>query len=108
MAMRAPQVRRAATFETDLEALREQHAEIDDAIDAFCEALVLGYREASSDRIPGHNPPVYAHRVDYPPFGGRGRGRFRVTFLVKKGVNPMRDPDVFWLLTIQIAAAILN
>ncbi len=91
-----------------MDALRDQHAEVDDAIESFCEALVLGYFVAEPERVPGHNPPIFAHKADYPPFGPRGRGRFRVTFMLKKGANPMREPDVFWLLTIKIASEHLS
>jgi hypothetical protein len=103
MAVRAPQVRRASPFDADLEILREQHAEIDSVVDDFCEALAFGYFVATPERIAGSNPRAFAHRVDYPPFGTRGRGRFLVTFLYRKADNPMRDADVFWLLTIRIA-----
>ena len=108
MPVRMPVLRRAPTFERDLALLRDQHAEIDAAVDEFCEFLPMGYVEATPERVPGVQPPVYAHKIDYPPFGSRGRGRFLVTFALKESARPMRDPDLFLLLTIGIASQHLS
>lgn len=103
MAVRMPVLRRAPTFDRDLATLRDQHAELDAVVEEFCEFLPMGYIEAKPERVPGSDPPVYAHKVDYPAFGSRGVGRFLVTFAFKAGAHPMRDPDVYLLLTIRIA-----
>lgn len=97
-----PLVRRADTFEKALARLRGQHAEIDQVVDDFCNTLAKGAAVAPPMQV-ATKPPVYAHRVDYPPFGARGQGRFLVTFVEKSA--PF---DEVLLLNIQIAADHLN
>jgi hypothetical protein len=89
-----PLVRRAPRFERDLATLRGQHAAIDQVVDDFCNTLARGAAVA---------PPVYAHRVDYPPFGFRSKGRFLVTFVERP--EPVNE---VLLLSIEIAPQHLN
>lgn len=107
MADRRPVVFRTTPFEQDLARLRDQHEEIESAVDEFCSALARGAMLAKPERLPG-DPPSYVHRMDYPPYGARGRGRFIVIYAVQRGANPARDADVFYLLAIQIATSHLN
>jgi hypothetical protein len=76
-----PVVRRLAPFEADLALLRLRYAEIDAVVDDFCSTLALGLLEAKPAVVPGSNPPALVHRVDYPPFGAGGKGRFAVTMI---------------------------
>ena len=97
-----PLVRRAGTFEEELAKLREQHAEIDQVVDDFCNTLARGAAVAPPMQV-ATSPPAYVHRVDYPPFGDRGKGRFLITFVEK--LEPF---DEVLLVSIRIAPERLN
>jgi hypothetical protein len=108
MPARMPVVRRTATFEAQLLELQsEGYEEIGKVIDSFCNLLALAQVDTPALSEPGESG-VFAHYVDYPPFRERGQNRFRVTFAVRRGTHPMRDPDQFAMLTIRVAKQLMN
>jgi len=76
-----------------------RYADLESVVDDFCGTLALGLPASTPTAVPG-NPSVYAHRVDYPPFGAGGKGRFIVT-LLDRGAE-------LELLTLAVAAKYLD
>jgi hypothetical protein len=107
-AMRAPRVDEAPPFRKALDKLRDQHPELDEALDDFKRALKLGYK-APKQRVRAQGPNVYIERMDYPALGAGGAGRFVVLFHATDANPGMSQPlQVFTLLTIYIAPDKLN
>ena len=100
-AVRASQCVREAQFVTDLRALQSKYPKVDAAIDEFCETLVLDYELPRMLVSPKTLPNVYAHRIDYPPLGEAGLGRFLVTYhATDPAPSPKTPYRTFTLLTI--------
>lgn len=80
--------------------LQGRYPEIDAAVRAFSDALEMDY-VLPLFLVSGGTVGVYLHRVDYPPHGSAGLGKFIVTF---HATEPRPSPGTpfrtFTLLTI--------
>ena len=98
--MRAPVVVRDETFKKDLAKLLTKYPELDKAIQENEYLLGLNY---PLPHMPADtsSPKVYAVRIDYPPMGSRGIGRFLMTYHATDLTPHMQIPlQTFTLLTI--------
>jgi hypothetical protein len=92
-AMRAPSVIRAATFESDISALRSNYPQIDDAVGQLeadlQEAWAPPHIEVDALEFPG----VYAVGLDYPPLGAQGTKKFLLIYhATAEARNKMSEP----------------
>ncbi len=105
MPVRMAEVKRTEAFEADLTELREKYDKIDAAVADLRDTLMLGY-DLPMIPVDEADPHVFAQKMDYPPLGSLGLGRFVVTYhqvIDHEGyaANPMSNPQrVFTLLTI--------
>ncbi len=101
-AMRASTVTEDASFVEEKHALCAKYPEINVVVDELKEALRLDYAVPEFPVDPEKLPGVYAIRLDYPPLGSAGRGRFLVTYHATDASPSMTIPyRRFTLLTIQ-------
>ena len=105
MPVRMAELKRTEAFEDDLKALREKYDKIDAAVGDLRDVLLLGY-DLPHIPVDEDIPNVFAIKVDYPPLGSLGQGRFLATYhqAIDEGghaANPMNNPlRTFTLLTI--------
>lgn len=104
MPVRASEVNTTDAFKADMKTLRQKYPEIDAAFNELRDTLLLGY---NVPLMPVDLPSnVFAQKMDYPPMGSLGLGRFIVTFhhvMDEKGhaANPMTNPlRIFTFLTV--------
>lgn len=109
MAMRAAQVKEAPSFVASVKALRDRYPEIRAAIDEFRTVLMLLDSRLPMQKVSDTTERVYAQKMDYPPMGSDGRGRFIVVLHATKPTPSMNQPfQVFTLLAIYEAPGTLN
>jgi len=105
MAVRMAEVRRTDAFEADLKELRKTYHQIDAAWAELRDTLLPGY-DLPLSPVDDAVPNVFAQKMDYPPLGALGLGRFVVTFHLTidqagHAANPMSNPlRIFTFLTI--------
>lgn len=108
MAMRGSQVNEAPSFLADVKALRDRYTDIRTAIEEFKLALKADYI-LPMQRVSETIPRVYAQKMDYPPMGSGGRGRFIVVLHMTKPTPSMGVPfQTFTLLAIYESPEALN
>jgi len=108
MAMRGAVVEEAPSFIANVKALRDRYPRIREAIDEFKQALKLDY-VIPMLRVSESTPQVYAQKMDYPPMGSGGRGRFVVVLHATKAAPSMNQPfRTYTLLAISEAPEALN
>lgn len=101
MAVRAPMVEERAEFVTQVAALKGKYPEIDAVMADFRALLVMDYALPHVPVDQAKYPRVCATKLDYPPLGLEGLGRFLVTYRVGDRKPSMTDPLCrYTLLTI--------
>ena len=87
MPIRASKVVLDQSFETDLDGLRGNYPEVDDAVSDLTQVLELGY---DLPEMPfGLGDQIYTRLLDYPPDGAAGLQQFSVVYHAT-------DPDPSW------------
>ncbi len=100
-AMRACTVTEDASFLAEKGALCAKYPAINTAVEDLKEALQLDYAVPEFPVDPDGLPGVYAIRLDYPPLGSAGRGRFLITYHATDPAPSMTNPyRRFTLLTV--------
>ena len=103
MPIRSSTVAADPAFQADLLQLTKKYTEIDSAIDEFSEILKCGFHldlvQIPVD--PSISTRVYAHRMDYPPLGASGRGKFLVIYhATDPGPSPTKPYQQITLLRL--------
>jgi hypothetical protein len=92
-AVRAPTVESAPSFDQDVAALRTKYPEIDSAVSELMENLRSYWTIPHHPVDPATHPNIYAEKLDYPPLGAAGAGRFLATYYGSPlTTNPMQEP----------------
>lgn len=104
MALRAPEIRTADSFQSDVEALRSRFPEIDAAIEEWLDALRGEWDIPHRAIDPQTHPGAYTANVDYPAGGSEGLGVFCVTYhATPRAGNPMQYPlRIYTVLSITL------
>jgi hypothetical protein len=92
-------------FRAQVDALKAQYPQIGIVVDELCEVLRFGYSlpQFLVDPHDSGYPNVYLVRVDYPPLGAAGAGKFLVTYHATEPMMSMNRPyQTFTLLSIEV------
>ena len=95
------QVQRTDGFREDVRRLAESFPDVEKAVEAFADALRLGYDlpMIPADDVRG----AFVHRLDDPSLGSEGVARFRVLFL-DAGVGATTGVRVWVLVQIDVVS----
>ena len=91
-AIRPPIVEERSEFREQAEHVKTTYPEIESVLDEFREALVMDYDLPHVPIGLADNPGVCAVKLDYPPRGVDGLGRFLLTYHTGERKPSMRDP----------------
>src|SRR5687768_15645852 len=89
MAMWAKPVGTSESFNADLKELQLTYPELPSLVEDFKQALAenpgLPRIPFAEDGAPEDEPELYAQMMDYPPLGGAGMRKFRISYWAPPG-----------------------